>query len=410
MSVRHGLYDWLTLEGHAEEVTGLYNGGAGLLARTGDFGVLSAAASGSSYRGQGGLQTYVAFETKFWGLSFNASSTRTLQELQRYRRRDGAVDQCAGRLQRSGFVEIRSRQGDRPGLGRISPAGFLEPGLEFRSPGAVLGGGLQSGERRLVARRFTPNRSFSSRRSRMCRTARTTASLAASRFRSATAARCPPARRRAAAAPAYTTDASRPLASQPGSYGWRVRDSEGAVPLPFGRGLLSRVGGDDPGRRRAVARQRGPRHRPGRWCDRHHGPRCILHQSHRRRVCRRRYRHSRNSGVITRTGRSAKPTAAGQLLVPNLRAYGSNKISIDPKGLPVNAEIESTEDVVAPADRSGVLVKFATKTNVPAAVVILVGANGKPLRGRLQRPDRRRRRRFRCGLRRPCLRQGPEGC
>ena len=47
MSVRHGLYDWLTLEGHAEEVAGLYNGGAGLLARTGDFGVLSAAASGS---------------------------------------------------------------------------------------------------------------------------------------------------------------------------------------------------------------------------------------------------------------------------------------------------------------------------------------------------------------------------
>jgi outer membrane usher protein len=35
--------------------------------------------------------------------------------------------------------------------------------------------------------------------------------------------------------------------------------------------------------------------------------------------------------------------------------------------------------VVAPADRSGVLVSFKTKTNVQAAVVILVGANGKPL-------------------------------
>jgi len=77
MSVRHGLYDWLTLEGHAEEVTGLYNGGAGLLVRTGEFGVLSAAASGSSYHGQAGLQTYVAFETKLWRVSLNASSTRT---------------------------------------------------------------------------------------------------------------------------------------------------------------------------------------------------------------------------------------------------------------------------------------------------------------------------------------------
>jgi len=44
----------------------------------------------------------------------------------------------------------------------------------------------------------------------------------------------------------------------------------------------------------------------------------------------------------------------GKLLVPNLRAYGSNKISIDPKALGVNDEIETTEEVVAPADRSGV--------------------------------------------------------
>jgi outer membrane usher protein len=77
----------------------------------------------------------------------------------------------------------------------------------------------------------------------------------------------------------------------------------------------------------------------------------------------------------------------GQLLVPNLRAYGNNKLSIDSKGLGVNDEIETTEDVVAPADRSGVLVKFKARTNVQAAVVILVGANGKPLtvgsRGRL---------------------------
>src|SRR5437879_3117276 len=77
MRLRHGLYSWLTLEGHAEEVAGLYNGGAGILARTGDFGILSAAASGSWYNGQGGLQTYLSFETKIWGISFSASSTRT---------------------------------------------------------------------------------------------------------------------------------------------------------------------------------------------------------------------------------------------------------------------------------------------------------------------------------------------
>jgi outer membrane usher protein len=82
---------------------------------------------------------------------------------------------------------------------------------------------------------------------------------------------------------------------------------------------------------------------------------------------------------------------SGKLLVPNLRAYGKNKISIDPKGLGVNDEIETVEDVVAPADRSGVLVSFKTKTDVQAAVVILVGNNGKPLavgsRGKLDGSD-----------------------
>jgi outer membrane usher protein len=70
---------------------------------------------------------------------------------------------------------------------------------------------------------------------------------------------------------------------------------------------------------------------------------------------------------------------SGQILIPNLRAYGNNKISIDPKGLPVNAEIESTEDVVAPADRSGVVVRFNTKTDSQSAVVIFTSANGKPV-------------------------------
>jgi outer membrane usher protein len=35
--------------------------------------------------------------------------------------------------------------------------------------------------------------------------------------------------------------------------------------------------------------------------------------------------------------------------------------------------------VVAPANRSGVLVSFKTTTNVQEAVVVLVGADGKPL-------------------------------
>jgi outer membrane usher protein len=77
----------------------------------------------------------------------------------------------------------------------------------------------------------------------------------------------------------------------------------------------------------------------------------------------------------------------GQLLIPSLRSYGNNRISIDPKGLPVTAEIEKTDDVVTPADRSGVVVNFKSKTDTRSAVVIFTGANGKPIpagsRGRI---------------------------
>ena len=51
--------------------------GAGLVARTGSFGVFSLAASGSRHGGDKGLQAFAAYETKFLGLSLNVSTQRT---------------------------------------------------------------------------------------------------------------------------------------------------------------------------------------------------------------------------------------------------------------------------------------------------------------------------------------------
>jgi outer membrane usher protein len=63
--------------------------------------------------------------------------------------------------------------------------------------------------------------------------------------------------------------------------------------------------------------------------------------------------------------------SSGNLLVPNLRAYQRNRIAIDPKKLPTDAEPQSTQDVVAPADRSGIVVNFGVKVGVPSAIVVL---------------------------------------
>lgn len=74
-----------------------------------------------------------------------------------------------------------------------------------------------------------------------------------------------------------------------------------------------------------------------------------------------------------------KTNNAGVLVVPSLRAYQANKLSIDPRGLPVNAEIPVVQEVVVPADRSGVVVKFGVNAGSNAASIVLVGRNGKHL-------------------------------
>jgi outer membrane usher protein len=48
----------------------------------------------------------------------------------------------------------------------------------------------------------------------------------------------------------------------------------------------------------------------------------------------------------------------GELVVPNLISYLGNNISIDPNNLPVEYQIEQVRQYVAPAFRSGALVRF----------------------------------------------------
>jgi outer membrane usher protein len=66
----------------------------------------------------------------------------------------------------------------------------------------------------------------------------------------------------------------------------------------------------------------------------------------------------------------------GKVLVPTLRSYQKNKISIDPTNLPVDAEIESTEAMVTPAALGGTLVPFKVHSDISAALVVFVRADG----------------------------------
>ncbi|HEY6258130.1 MAG TPA: fimbria/pilus outer membrane usher protein [Xanthobacteraceae bacterium] len=378
MSVRHGLYDWLTLEGHAEEVAGLYNGGAGALARTGNFGILSAAVAGSWFKGQSGLQSYLSFETKIWGVSLSVSSTRTFMKYNDVASvtappvTSSLTDWSIPNVMAAGlpkaidritagfrlpdlsslglsFVHIEPDSGLASNLASVawSRAGFAQTQIfvtafadvsNRQNYGAFAGISMPIGESGSISSGATSSKSGTS----------------------------------------LTTDASRPLGPQPGSYGWRVRDSEGAVAA-----------------RSAAASYRSSVATVQAGVEQSHGNVVTGVAQVDGAVTAMGggfFASNRidDSFAVVDTGTPGVPVlyenrpigetnSSGKLLVPNLRAYGSNKVSVDPKGLGVNDEIETTEEVVAPADRSGVLVTFKTKTNMQAAVVVLVGADGKPL-------------------------------
>jgi outer membrane usher protein len=377
MSVRHGFTDWLTLEGHAESVASLYNGGAGMLARTGDFGMLSAAVSGSWFSGQSGLQTYLAFETKIWGITFSASSTRTFMNY------NDVASVTAPIV--SSIVDISVPQSslaappkaiDRFTAGLRLPD-YSSLGLSFvhmqQASNALSNIMSVAWSRQAILQSQVFVTAFADVSNRQNYGVFAGISIplgdTASVSTGATLSR---------SGTSLTTDASRPLASAPGSYGWRVRDSEGAVVDRSAAGSY----------RSSVATvQAGVEQSHGdviRGTGQVDGAIVSIGGGFFAT------NHIDDSFAVVDTGTAGVPVlyenrpigetnAKGLLLVPDLRSYGSNKISIDPKNLGVNDEIETTESVVAPAQRSGVLVKFKTKTNLPEAVVILNGADSKPL-------------------------------
>ncbi|MFN4142413.1 fimbria/pilus outer membrane usher protein [Aestuariivirga sp.] len=82
---------------------------------------------------------------------------------------------------------------------------------------------------------------------------------------------------------------------------------------------------------------------------------------------------------VTRTGRN------GKALVPGLRSYSRNKVSIDVTELPVDAIVAATDETVIPARASGVLVDFRGGTQAAALLVLRDGSGQHVQPGSLAR-------------------------
>jgi outer membrane usher protein len=172
-------------------------------------------------------------------------------------------------------------------------------------------------------------------------------------------------------------DAVKPLDQKPGSWGWRVRDSEGvgaqrSAAVSYRSSFMRTEAGVSQGSGGVVAtaEMEGAVATMGGgvfFANRIDDAFAVV-----------------ETGVpdieVFHENRPAGMTdSSGRALIPGLRSYQRNKIAIDTTKLPVDADISTTEGYVTPADRSGVHLNFAVRTNVRPAIVVFKGADGQPL-------------------------------
>lgn len=77
------------------------------------------------------------------------------------------------------------------------------------------------------------------------------------------------------------------------------------------------------------------------------------------------------SNILSRTD------ASGVALIPRLSPYQNNSIRLDPRELPINAELDSIEQIVVPGYRSGVMAVFPVRSG-RGALLRIVFEDGEP--------------------------------
>ena len=392
-SLRRGIFEWLTVESHAEGGAGVYNGGIGAVTRLFSRAALTAAVAGSHSAYGNGLQSYAAFETRLFGVGINLSSLHSFGSY------DDLASVTAAVAPTVSGTSVASGGGSDPFAIRTS---IRPPRAQDRISVSIP---VPFDRNSAIGGSFINQRDASGRRSRLAsislsRTLPYSASAYATAYKDLARRKqagvffglSVPVGPRISLSSGYsashagwtaTTDASRALGREIGDYGWHLRESEGHKQSSYQSATVSYRSAY--GRVEAGASQQrgtvlGTAELEGSFSTLGGGV----------------YLANRiddafavvdvgvpNVDVLYENRRIGKTNASGRLLVPELRAYQRNKIEIDPRGLPVDSDAPTTQDVIAPADRSGILVNFRVKTNVQAAVVILKDKAGKDLQAGL---------------------------
>jgi len=370
-SSRYGLTNQLTLEGHAEAGLDFLNGGIGAVFALGTFGIGTAAIAGSRYGDESGLLASLGAETEIFGMNLRVNSQRTFGDYN---------DIASITATRNASVRA-ARSSPAKALDQVNlsvPINFDDTVLNFSFTNVTSATNETS---RIFG--VTASRAIGERGNLLV-TAYTdvarsdsygvfagftwsfvndmTASTGVSRERDGYA---------------ITSDLVGTTKRFGGNLDWRVRDVEG----------------NHSRRAAAAAYRNGAGRVEGR-----------IEQSDRSVSVRGQVDGSlivaggdvfiadriEDSFAIVDAGApdvavefenrpAGKTNRRGRLLVPNLRSYEDNSLSIDPAGLPLETSLESTRETVMPHRGSGVLVRFGAKQQTNATLITLLTPDGEPV-------------------------------
>jgi len=390
---RYGLTDQITLEAHAEGSTRLANVGVGAAAGINSLGVFSTALAGSRESGSTGAQIYASFDTMLFAMNLSVSTQRTIanyddlaavtyvQTLNGQSAAFQAAVAASGFYQKSPISLFRPpRIRDQVSIGIPLPLHAGSINLGYVREADQLGNHVRvldiSYSRQLPynASLFATAYSDLDNRKNVGISIGVsiplgigmTGSTGTSRDRSGLTA---------------VTQVSKPLTQEPGSLGWDFRDMEGQQAQRSAsasyRSNFGTVQGTVNQRQREFS---GTFQNEGSVVlasnDIFFGNRiddafAVINAG------------APGLQVLSENRPVAVTNGNGKALVPTLNSYQSNKISIDPRDLPLNASILTTQEFLSPAYRSGVIVDFGIKTDLRSAIVILDGPNGQPLQAGL---------------------------
>jgi outer membrane usher protein len=386
-TLRAGIFDNLTLEAHGEGGDGLANGGFGALASFGPFGVFSLAGAASHFGGDMGYQVYGAYDLQFKGLALNLSTQHTfgayndLASVTATQAQAGAAGIAAnfgiGLPSTAAAWDAQAPKGlDRISLSAPLPFDRTNASVSFialqqtnNTRSQILAASLTKQLPQWNASLFATAYIDLAQRGSAGLFAGLTITLGDSISASAGVSGS------AGSGFQPTLDAQKALQSQDGDYGWRVHDAEGGAPYRTAdASYRSGYGTVDAGIQQQNGSIGGTAQFDGSIAAVSAG---IVAGNRIQDSFAVVAAGAPGIGVLQDNREIGTTNPWGLYLVPNLRAYQTNRIGIDPAALPINAEASSTQKVVAPARNSGVALDFGINRDVRGAIVVLTGADGK---------------------------------